>query len=190
MEIEGVACCFAASCMNCSNKSSLIWFYDHVGSCISFFFAASNLFAARLSKKRVWRLHSVCSFWEAAYQFGNSNHWICLIFINGGLTNARKRLFNLHLMNTEDHLFPHNGLRANIFSTLDAGPSYSIRNPLIDSDCCDKQQPTGFSGQWIKISLKCPNVSPCFACGELDFGVGSTQNLHWNWWLNHLIRQP
>jgi hypothetical protein len=34
-------------------------------------------------------------------------------------------------------------------------------------------------GQWIKISLKCPNVSPCFACGELDYGVGSTQKLHW-----------
>jgi hypothetical protein len=47
-------------------------------------------------------------------------------FVTGGLTNARKRLFNLHLMNTEDHLFPHNGLRANIFSTLDTGPSYSM----------------------------------------------------------------
>jgi hypothetical protein len=34
-------------------------------------------------------------------------------------------------------------------------------------------------GQWIKISLKCPNVSPCFARGELDYGVGSTQKLHW-----------
>ena len=68
-------------------------------------------------------------------------------FITGELTNARKRLFDLHLMNTEDHLFPHNGLRANIFSTLDAGPSYSIQNPLIDSDCCDKQQPRGFLGQ-------------------------------------------
>jgi hypothetical protein len=47
-------------------------------------------------------------------------------------------------MNTEDHLFLHNGLRANIFSALDAGPSYSIQNPLIDSDCCDKQQQRGF----------------------------------------------
>jgi hypothetical protein len=68
-------------------------------------------------------------------------------FITGGLTKARKRLFNLHLMHIEDHLFPHNGLRANIFSTLDTGPSYSIQNPLIDSDCCDKEQPRGFSGQ-------------------------------------------
>jgi hypothetical protein len=68
-------------------------------------------------------------------------------FITGGLTNARKRLFDLHLLNTEDRLFPHNGLRANIFSTLDAGPSYSIQNPLIDSGCCDQQQPRGFSGQ-------------------------------------------
>ncbi len=69
-----------------------------------------------------------------------------------------------------------NGLRANIFSILDAGPLYSIQNPLIDIDCCDKQQPRGFSGQCIKISLKCPNVSPCFACGELDYGVGSNKN--------------
>ncbi len=68
-------------------------------------------------------------------------------FITGGLTNARKRLLDLHLMNTEDHLFPHNGLSANIFSTLDAGWSYSIQNPLIDSDCCDQQQQRGFSGQ-------------------------------------------
>jgi hypothetical protein len=65
----------------------------------------------------------------------------------GGLTNARKRLFDLNLMNTEDHHFPHNGLRANISSTLDAGPSCSIQNPRIDSDCCDKQQPRGFLGQ-------------------------------------------
>jgi hypothetical protein len=68
-------------------------------------------------------------------------------FITGRLTNARKGLFDHHLMNTDDHLFPHNGLRANIFSTLDAGPSDSIQNPLVDSDCCDKQQPRGFSGQ-------------------------------------------
>jgi hypothetical protein len=54
--------------------------------------------------------------------------------ITGGLKNARKRRFDLHLMNTEDQLFSHNGLRANIFSMLDAGPSYSIQNPLIDSD--------------------------------------------------------
>jgi hypothetical protein len=68
-------------------------------------------------------------------------------FITGGLTIARKRLFDLHLMNTEDHLFRHNGLRANIFSTLDAVPSYSIQNPLIDSDCCDKKKPKGFLRQ-------------------------------------------
>ena len=68
-------------------------------------------------------------------------------FITGELTNARKRRFGLHLMNTEDHLFPHNGLSANIFSTLDAGPSYSIQNLLIDSDCCDQQQQRGFLGQ-------------------------------------------
>jgi hypothetical protein len=109
--------------------------------------AVSNLFAARLSKKRVWCLQSVCSFWEAAYRLGHSNQYFVSFFITGGLTNARKRLFDLQLMNREDHLFPHNGLSANIFSTLDAGPSYSIQNPLIDSDCCDKQQPRGFSGQ-------------------------------------------
>jgi hypothetical protein len=50
-------------------------------------------------------------------------------FITDGLTNAR--LFNLQHMNTEDHQFPHNGLKANIFSTLDAGPSYSIRNLVV-----------------------------------------------------------
>jgi hypothetical protein len=49
-----------------------------------------------------------------------------LFFITGGLTNARKRRFNLHLMNTEDQLFPHNGLRANIFSTPDAVPVCTV----------------------------------------------------------------
>ncbi len=90
-----------------------------------------------------------------------------------------KGFFNLHLMNTEDHLFLHNGLRANIFSTLDAGPSCCIQNPMVNSDSCDKQQQRGFLGQCINISLKCPNVSPCFACRELDYSVGSTQKLYW-----------
>jgi hypothetical protein len=81
-------------------------------------------------------------------------------------------------MNTKDHLFPHNGLRANIFSTLDAGPSCCIQNSMIDSDCCDIKKPRDFSGQLIKISLKCPNVLSFFACGELDYGVGSTQKVH------------
>jgi hypothetical protein len=31
--------------------------------------------------------------------------------MTGGLTNARKRRFDLHLMHKEDQLFPHNGLR-------------------------------------------------------------------------------
>ncbi len=86
----------------------------------------------------------------------HENHWFCLIFHHWWTDQCTK-----------------------IFSTLDAGPSYSIQNPLIDSDCCDKEQPRDFLGQWIKISLKCPNVSPCFPCGELDFGVGSTQKLLW-----------
>jgi hypothetical protein len=43
--------------------------------------------------------------------------------------DAQKRRFDIHLMNTEDQLFQHNGLRANIFSTLDASPSGSIQNP-------------------------------------------------------------
>ncbi len=49
----------------------------------------------------------------------------------------------------------------------------------INNDCCDKQQPRGFLGQWIQISLKCPNVSPGFACRELDYSVGSAQKIHW-----------
>jgi hypothetical protein len=54
-------------------------------------------------------------------------------FITGELTNARKRLFGLHLMNSEYHLFPHYGLRANILSTLDAGPSCGVQNPMINN---------------------------------------------------------
>jgi hypothetical protein len=60
-------------------------------------------------------------------------------FITGGLINARKWRFDLHLMNTKDHLYPHYGLRANIFSTLDAGPSHRIQNPMIINEFCDKQ---------------------------------------------------
>jgi hypothetical protein len=75
----------------------------------------------------------------------------------------KKRRFNLHLMNAKDQLFLHNGLRANTFSTpvsaADAVPACIIQNPRIKNDCCDKQQPRGFLGQWIKISLECPCVS-------------------------------
>jgi hypothetical protein len=48
-------------------------------------------------------------------------------FITGGLTNAQKRHFDL-IMNTKDQLFPHNGLRANIFSTLDAVLACRLQN--------------------------------------------------------------
>jgi hypothetical protein len=68
-------------------------------------------------------------------------------FITGGLTNAQNRRFNFYLMNTEDQLFQYNGLRANIFSTPSADPVHSIKNPRINNDCCDKQQPRGFLGQ-------------------------------------------
>jgi hypothetical protein len=44
-------------------------------------------------------------------------------FITGGLTSARYRRFDLHLMKTEDQLFPHYGLRANYFSAPDAVPA-------------------------------------------------------------------
>jgi hypothetical protein len=37
--------------------------------------------------------------------------------ITGGLTNARNRRFDLHLMDIEDLLFPHDRLRVNIVST-------------------------------------------------------------------------
>jgi hypothetical protein len=63
------------------------------------------------------------------------------------LVNARKRRFGLHLKNTKDQLFPHKGLIAYIFSTPDAGPECRIHNRMINNDCCDKQQPTGFLGQ-------------------------------------------
>jgi hypothetical protein len=68
-------------------------------------------------------------------------------YITGALTNARKRRFDLHLMITEDQPFQCNGLRANVFSTLDAGPSCRIQNPRIKNDCCVKQQPKGFLAQ-------------------------------------------
>jgi hypothetical protein len=58
------------------------------------------------------------------------------IFITGGLTThgARKRNFHIRHRNTEDQLLPHNRLSANIFSTLDAGPSCSTQNPRIKFD--------------------------------------------------------
>jgi hypothetical protein len=50
------------------------------------------------------------------------------LFITGGLTDARKKNFDLHHRITEDQLFPHNSLGAIIFSTMDADPSYSTQN--------------------------------------------------------------
>jgi hypothetical protein len=50
-------------------------------------------------------------------------------------------------MNTEDQLFPQNSLSANIFSTLEAGPSCCTQNPRINDIFCDKQQPRGLLAQ-------------------------------------------
>jgi hypothetical protein len=86
-------------------------------------------------------------FWKQHINLVNPIIDFTSFFITGGLNHARKRHFDLPLMNTEDQPFPHNGLRANLFSTLDAGPSCRIQNPSINSDCCDKQQPRGFLGQ-------------------------------------------
>jgi hypothetical protein len=66
------------------------------------------------------------------------------IFITGGLTNARKWRFNLHLINTKDQRFPH---RANVLSTPDAGKACRIQDQMINNDGCDEQQPRGFLGQ-------------------------------------------
>jgi hypothetical protein len=109
--------------------------------------AASKKFAARLLKKCVWRMLSVCSFWKQRFNLVKPIIGFPSFFITGGLTHARKRLFGLHLMNTEDQLFQHKGLRTNSFSILDAGPSGSIQNPMINSDCCDIPQPRSFLGQ-------------------------------------------
>jgi hypothetical protein len=165
--------------MNYSNESWLIWFHVSVGSCISTFLAASKLFAASLPKKWVWHLYRVSSFGKQHINLVNPILEYISFFITGGLTSAWKRRFNLHLMNTEDQLFSHSSLSANIFSTLDAGPSCRTQNARINDDCCDKQQSRGSLAQWIKISLKCPNVFLCFARGELDYSVGSTQGNHW-----------
>jgi hypothetical protein len=65
------------------------------------------------------------------------------LFITGGLTHVRKRHLDLHHRNTEDQLFQVNSLSAIVFSTLDAGPSCSTQDPIINDACCDKQQPRG-----------------------------------------------
>ncbi len=136
------------------------------------FLAGSKMFAARLSKKCVWRLRSVtsvCSFWETGFKqhikLVNSIIVYTSFFITGGLTNAKKRRFKLYLMNTEDQLFQHNGfkLRANILSTPDALPACSIQNTRINIDSTMivviNNSREAFLGPWIKIFLKCPNVS-------------------------------
>ena len=147
--------------------------YNHASQ---FFSAASKLFVAPLSKKWVCSsLHRVCSFMEAAYQVVNPIIGNTSLFITGGLNSAWKtwRRLNLYHWNTEDQLF---SLSAN-FSTLDDGLSYNTKNPRINDACCDKQQQRGTLAQWIKISLKCPNASLCFARGELDYSEESTQKL-------------
>jgi hypothetical protein len=87
-------------------------------------------------------------------------------FTTGGLTNARNRRFDLYLVKTEDQLFPHNTLRANIVSNLDAGPPYHTQNPRINNDCCDQQQPRGFLGQCIKIISETSECVPLFCMGR------------------------
>jgi hypothetical protein len=163
--------------MHCSNKPSLIRFHDSVGLCISSFFAASKRFAVAavpLSKKWVRCLPSVCLFWEAAYLFGKSNHWLDVTFHHWCTDQARKKEFRPPSHENWRLPFCILALRLmhHFFSMLDAGPSGSAQNPKTNDACCDKQQPRGSLAQWMKKSLKCPNASLCFDRRKLDYSVG------------------
>jgi hypothetical protein len=54
-------------------------------------------------------------------------------FTTGGLTNARIRRFDSHLMNTEDTAVPAYWLEANIVSTLVACPTRHTENRRINN---------------------------------------------------------
>ena len=73
------------------------------------------------------------------------------LFIAGGLKIAQKRRLDFHLMNTENQLLRHNSLSANIFSTLNAGPS-CCKNNLIN---------TSREARWLNASKHLWNVPMC-----------------------------
>ena len=71
-------------------------------------------------------------------------------------------------------------LIANIASMHYAGPSSSTLYQIIYLNWSDKQQLEALLAEWIKISLKCLDVSLCFAHCEFDCGVTLT---HANYWI-------
>jgi hypothetical protein len=88
-------------------------------------------------------------------------------------------MFDLHHKNTQVWRFPPICLCFNVSSIQHAGPSIFTLNPRTNSDWSDKQQPRELLAEWIKLSLKCPDVSLSFECSEFDYSVGSTQENHW-----------
>ena len=172
LQIMGETYSAAAACVTCSNKSSLIWFHDSVGSCISNVLADRKLFcrsfvetfgsgayvvSASLGKSiSIWWIHSLI-----LRQFSSLVDWPAL---ESGASTSISWILKSAV----------NGLSSNISWTLDAGPACSTQNPRTTNAFCDEQHQRGSLAQWIKISLKCPNVSLCFAREELDYSVGST----------------
>jgi hypothetical protein len=93
------------------------------------FFAASKLFAAPLWKTGTGAYVVSACLGNQQINLVDPIIVYTSLFITGGLTSAGKRRLDLHHRNTEDQLFPHNSLSANMFSTLTPGPSCCTQNP-------------------------------------------------------------
>ena len=104
----------------------------------------------------------------------------CSVCSSGAASSKSHWLFDLHLQKSQLGEFPHIGLIANISSMHHAGPSSSTLYQIINFNWSDKQQPEALLAEWIKISLKCLDVSLCFARCEFDCGVTLT---HANYWI-------
>ena len=104
----------------------------------------------------------------------------CSVCSSGAASSKSHWLFDLHLQKSQLGEFQHIGLIANISSMHHAGPSSSTLYQIINLNWSDKQQPEALLAEWIKISLKCLDVSLCFARCEFDCGVTLT---HANYWI-------
>jgi hypothetical protein len=88
-------------------------------------------------------------------------------------------LSDLHQKKTHAWSFPQVGLSADISSMQHASQLSSAQNPRINNDWRDQQHPRDVLAYCIKITLKCPDVSLCFARSESDYSVGLTEENNW-----------
>ncbi len=189
--------------MNCSNKYLLIWFY-RLGSCISIFWLPEN-FLQLVCRKNVSGTYIVSAHFGEQHinlvitiidfiSFSSLVDWP--MHKKGFLTSILwiQKIIFFCIMAWEPIFFQPWMLARHTASKIHWLTVIVVINNSREAFRLNESHTlTSFiimiiiKAGWLRrrwalriiISLKCPNVPPCFAWGEVDYGLGSTQKVHW-----------